>query len=65
MQVYSRINSGPGTQLAAPAILPTARLRPVSLDDRETSAVWFKSTRYEWGLLQTLLENRSTTGRGG
>jgi hypothetical protein len=65
VQAYTRINGAPGTPLVAPAILPTARLRPVALADRDQMAVWFKSHRYEWGLLQTLLEDRASTPRGG
>jgi hypothetical protein len=62
--VYTRINSGPGTQLALPALSPTSRLRPARIGDVNELAVWFKSRRYEWGLLQGLLASTAPV-RGG
>jgi hypothetical protein len=55
VQSYTRINSGPGTQLTAPALLPTARLRAARLADVDAAAISFKSQRHDWGVLETLL----------
>jgi hypothetical protein len=65
VQSYTRINSGCGTQLTAPALLPTARLRAARLADVDAAAVWFKARRYDWGLLEGLLASASTPVRGG
>jgi hypothetical protein len=65
VQSYTRINSGPGTQLAGAALLPTARLRPARLADVNDAAVWLKSRRYEWGLLQALLASTGERVQGG
>jgi hypothetical protein len=64
VQVYTRINGGPGTQLAGVALLPTSRLRPARIGDVNELAVGFKSRRYEWGLLQGLLASTAPL-RGG
>lgn len=64
VQVYTRVNGGPGTQLAGVAVLPTSRLRPGRISDADDLAVAFKSGRYEWGLLQGLLAPTASV-RGG
>jgi hypothetical protein len=64
VQVYTRVNGGPGTQLAGVAFLPTSRLRPARIGDVSLLAVSYKSRRYEWGLLQGLLASTAPV-RGG